>query len=183
MCRGGHPLTTSELQYALQSVVQYDLQTQCDLHYKLKYKCNQERKMKKVQCTFRLPEEVVALIDKQEGETRTDKLLSILNVSLKADEGVMQNVISDALQSRLLTIESRLEALEKKKTSGNNSANQKRKTETIEYIRNELNTLEENQINALKTARYPLSEIRKLTKISKSQCDSYSTMIKEILDI
>ena len=156
---------------------------QYDLHYKPKCKRNQEGKMKKVQCTFRLPEEVVALIDKQEGETRTDKLLNILNISLKAEKPVMQNVINDALQDRLLTIESRLEVLEKRKPSGNNSANQKRKTETIEYIRNELDKLEESQINIIKTVRYPLSEIRKLTNISKSQCDSYSTMIKEILDI
>lgn len=140
--------------------------------------------MKKVQCTFRLPENVVNLIDQQPGETRTEKLLSLISAEevKVTDEGVMQNVIKNALHP----IEERLKALESKTLKSNpsaNSANQQRKNRTIASIKSELETLTQEQINAIKNARYPLSEVRKSTKITKSQCDSYSDMIRDFLNM
>ncbi|MGD6739749.1 hypothetical protein ACP5PY_26855, partial [Photobacterium leiognathi subsp. mandapamensis] len=40
--------------------------------------------MKTVQCTFRLPKEVVDLIDEQSGKTRTDKLLNLITMQSKS---------------------------------------------------------------------------------------------------
>ncbi|EPX6970180.1 hypothetical protein ACW0W9_004819 [Vibrio parahaemolyticus] len=133
--------------------------------------------MKKIQCTFRLPENVVNLIDEQEGETRTEKLLNLLNIN----DGVMQGVIKNELQERLIEIETRLSRLEKKKVATSNSSNQKRKKDTIEFIQREISQLSKEQIEHITTSRYALSELRKVTKITKSQCDSYADMIKESL--
>lgn len=72
--------------------------------------------MRKIQCTFRLPENVVDLIDKQDGETRTDKLLSLLGFGEKdVINGVRQVVISDNLEERLVGIEKRISELENAK--------------------------------------------------------------------
>ncbi|MEZ8495224.1 hypothetical protein AB6C81_23560 [Vibrio splendidus] len=137
---------------------------------------------KKIQCTFRLPENIVALIDIQEGETRTEKLLALLNTK---EEKVSNDVIQDALHERLVLIEERLALLEKgalTKKFPLNSANQKRKAQTIKLIQEELSTLSQHQILEIRKSRYPLSEVRKLTRISKSQCDSYADMIKGFLN-
>ncbi|WP_305842116.1 hypothetical protein [Photobacterium leiognathi] len=61
--------------------------------------------MKTVQCTFRLPNKVVDLIDKQSGKTRTDKLLNLLGY------GCNQTDYS-AIEKRIEAVESRLSALE-----------------------------------------------------------------------
>ncbi|EJE8676108.1 hypothetical protein M5236_004855 [Vibrio parahaemolyticus] len=51
--------------------------------------------MTKIQCTFRLPQQVVELIDSQNGKDRTDKLLSLLGQSgVEPKNGVMQSVIA-----------------------------------------------------------------------------------------
>lgn len=69
--------------------------------------------MSKVQCTFRLPKKVVELIDQQEGNTRTDKLLSLLGFSEDdTDYSVMQNVVSNEIIERLSIVEDRLNKLE-----------------------------------------------------------------------
>ncbi|EHV5558210.1 hypothetical protein K0W35_004971 [Vibrio parahaemolyticus] len=69
--------------------------------------------MTKIQCTFRLPQQVVELIDSQEGKDRTDKLLSLLGQSdVEPKNGVMQSVISNVLHERLENIEARLSSLE-----------------------------------------------------------------------
>lgn len=69
--------------------------------------------MSKVQCTFRLPVEVVDLIDEQDGETRTDKLLSLLGFGLDdLSYSVRQTVISSEVEKRLESLESRISELE-----------------------------------------------------------------------
>ncbi|HCH0965976.1 TPA: hypothetical protein NKP55_004604 [Vibrio parahaemolyticus] len=136
--------------------------------------------MKRIQCTFRLPEDIVSLIDQQPGETRTEKLLSLIGSEKSGNTHIMQDAIKIALQP----IEERLTALESKKsTPSNNSANQQRKNQTISFIKSELDTLTKEQIRVIHSSRYPLSEIRKSTKITKSQCDSYSDMIKNFIEI
>ncbi|HII4313818.1 TPA: hypothetical protein ACY4PQ_004963 [Vibrio parahaemolyticus] len=142
--------------------------------------------MERVQCTFRLPKHVIELIEKQEGKTKTDKLLKLIGA---VESNVMQSVVSDALQDRLLMIEKRLTELEVERKKVNkpvattlNGANQKRKEETIRFIENELMTLTVEQVDHASKARYPLSEVRKMTSITKSQSDTYADMIREFLN-
>ena len=142
--------------------------------------------MERVQCTFRLPKSVVDLINEQEGETRTDKLLKLIGVE---EPSVMQSVIDDVLQDRLLAIEKRLTEFETERTKVSkpvattlNRANQKRKEETIRFIESELMTLTGEQVDRAVNARYPLSEVRKATGITKSQSDTYADMIREFLN-
>ncbi|MEZ8196961.1 hypothetical protein [Vibrio cortegadensis] len=138
--------------------------------------------MKKIQCTFRLPQHVVDLIDQQDGDTRTDKLLYLLGVDAK-EATVMHDVVNIALHERLCKIEDRIYSLENKPSSKNkNMANLKRKQQTIDLINKELKALSAEQIKNIKSSRYPLSETRKVTNISKSQCDSYTDMIRDFLE-
>ncbi|MCQ9091213.1 hypothetical protein [Vibrio alginolyticus] len=145
--------------------------------------------MTKIQCTFRLPKEVVELIDSKDGKDRTNKLLSLLGMlDSEPKKSVMQNVISDALHERLESIESRLSSLETSKNDiiqpqSLSVANKKRKEQTIHFIEKELNKLTSEQIENAIQARYPLSEVRKCTEITKSQCDSYGDRIKTFLGI
>lgn len=78
--------------------------------------------MSKVQCTFRLPIEVVELIESQPGRTRTDKLLSLIGVGQEgASCDVRQSVINPALEEKLSAIEERLSFLESGLSSVNRS--------------------------------------------------------------
>ncbi len=138
--------------------------------------------MKKIQCTFRLPEKVVEHIEKQDGETRTDKLLSLLGFSsTSVDYGVIHNVISPELELRLQGIEARIYSLENEKLakpmSSRNQANEARKIEAIEKLNAELDKIPTSDYKAIRNSRYPLSEVRKRTLITKSQCDSYKDNI------
>ncbi len=142
--------------------------------------------MTKIQCTFRLPQQVVELIDSQDGKDRTDKLLSLLGMlDSEPKQSVMQNVISGALHERLESIESRLSSLENDtlQPQSLNVANKKRKEKTLRFIEDELKKLTSEQIENAIQARYPLSEVRKCTEITKSQCDSYGDRIKTFLGI
>ncbi|MBE4219038.1 hypothetical protein CGJ94_21270 [Vibrio parahaemolyticus] len=143
--------------------------------------------MKKIQCTFRLPESVVSLIDEQDGETRTDKLLSLLGYENKSmDYGEVQSVIKEEYEARFKALESRIAALESKQQTtspSSNSANEARKAEAIEKIHAELDTIPESDYDEIRNARYPLSAVRKRTNISKSQCDSYKYIINERLGL
>lgn len=143
--------------------------------------------MKKIQCTFRLPESVVSLIDEQDGETRTDKLLSLLGFENKSmDYGDVQSVIKEEYEARFKALESRIAALESKQQTNSpssNSSNEARKAEAIEKIHAELDTIPESDYDEIRNARYPLSAVRKRTNISKSQCDSYKDIINERLGL
>lgn len=80
--------------------------------------------MKNIQCTFRLPKEVVDLIDKQKGKTRTDKLLSLLGHGCSQDD---YNVIErrlELVERRLAMLESMNEDKRMQKVS--NQANEQR---------------------------------------------------------
>lgn len=143
--------------------------------------------MKKIQCTFRLPESVVSLIDEQDGETRTDKLLSLLGFENKSmDYGDVQSVIKEEYEARFKALESRIAALESKQQTtspSSNSSNEARKAEAIKKIHAELDTIPESDYDEIRNARYPLSAVRKRTNISKSQCDSYKDIINERLGL
>lgn len=147
--------------------------------------------MKKIQCTFRLPENVVEIIDSQVGGTRTDKLLALLGFEKESnDYSAMHDVINKELEVRLLNLESRIAELESsnrtsKITSSNkgNSANKARKMEALEKLSAELDSISVSDYEIIRNARYPLSEVRKRTSISKSQCDSYKEVIFQRLGL
>lgn len=143
--------------------------------------------MKTIQCTFRLPENVVELIDAQQGGTRTDKLLSLLGFEKEnRDYGEMQSVISDGIKERFLNLEARIIALESShsvSTAKGNSANEARKIEAIEKLNAELDTISSSDYELIRKARYPLSEVRKRTNIRKGQCDSYKDIILKRLGL
>tara|TARA_Y100000588_G_scaffold170299_1_gene184063 strand:+ start:6749 stop:7177 length:429 start_codon:yes stop_codon:yes gene_type:complete len=116
--------------------------------------------MNKVQCTFRLPIEVVELIDSQTGKTRTDKLLSLLGVGEKsASSVVMQSVISPVIEERISVLEERLSLLE---NSGLPSINKSRRPANSAY---EART--NNVIHRCRTAWLSLSEKRRGTITKK----------------
>lgn len=147
--------------------------------------------MKKIQCTFRLPENIVELIDSQVGETRTDKLLALLGCEKDlVDYSEMQSVIRSDFEARFQDLESRIATLESgKKVSqtpsitSSNSSNEARKAEAIEKLNAELDSIPTSDYDAIRSARYPLSEVRKRTNITKSQCDSYKDIIAERLGL
>lgn len=147
--------------------------------------------MKKIQCTFRLPENVVELIDRQVGETRTDKLLSLLGFEKESpDYTVIQGVIIERVEARMSDLEARIVELESMRNSSGtglinsgNSANEVRKIEAIEKLNAELDKIPASDHEAIRNARYPLAEVRKRTGISKSQCDSYKEIIFQRLGL
>ena len=116
--------------------------------------------MSKVQCTFRLPIEVVKLIDNQDGKTRTDKLLSLLGVGEKpVSYSVMQDAISPVVEERISVLEERLSLLENSSLSSINKS--KRPANSAYEARTN------NVIHRCRTAWLSLSEERKSTITKK----------------
>ena len=83
--------------------------------------------MKNVQCTFRLPQEVVDLIDNQSGKTRTDKLLNLLGHGCSQGDYAVIEKRFEGIESRLSLLESSSENKAKVKINqSNNQANEQR---------------------------------------------------------
>ena len=130
--------------------------------------------MKTVQCTFRLPSEIVDLIDKQSGRTRTDKLLNLLG------HGCNQNDYS-AIDERMKAVENRLSALEntkqvKVKDTTNNqniSANQQRALEAKERVFSALNDLKSRDAIPLYREKPSLTKLKEITGIDRGTISKY----------
>ena len=130
--------------------------------------------MKTVQCTFRLPSEIVDLIDKQSGRTRTDKLLNLLG------HGCNQNDCS-AIDERMKAVENRLSALEntkqvKVKDTTNNpniSANQQRALEAKERVFSALNDLKSRDAIPLYRGKPSLTKLKEITGIDRGTISKY----------
>ena len=130
--------------------------------------------MKTVQCTFRLPSEIVDLIDKQSGRTRTDKLLNLLG------HGCNQNDYS-AIDERMKAVENRLSALEntkqvKVKDTTNNpniSANQQRALEAKERVFSALNDLKSRDAIPLYRGKPSLTKLKEITGIDRGTISKY----------
>ncbi|WP_318490416.1 hypothetical protein [Photobacterium leiognathi] len=127
--------------------------------------------MKTVQCTFRLPEDVVDLIDKQVGKTRTDKLLSLLGFSCNQnDYTVIEKRLSD-LEKRLSQIES--------KDSGTASqgkkvdANEVRAKEAKARLFKELDALKEKDEIPLYRGKPSITKISEITGIDRGTISKY----------
>ncbi len=120
--------------------------------------------MKKVQCTFRLPVEVVELIDEQQGNTRTDKLLSLLGFDSNLfDYSVMRGVISGGIEERFLALESRISELEK----ANNHESKLSKTAKRNAVNSSYEERSKEVVERCKAAWLSLSEEQRRTITKK----------------
>lgn len=130
--------------------------------------------MKTVQCTFRLPVEVVDLIDKQSGRTRTDKLLNLLGY------GCNQTDYS-AIKDRMEAVENRLSALENTKQvkakdntiNQNISVNQQRALEAKERVFSALDDLKSRDEIPLYRGKPSLTKLKEITGIDRGTISKY----------
>ena len=91
--------------------------------------------MSKVQCTFRLPQQVVEFIDGQVGKDRTEKLLYLLGYEPELPEHIVMHGVMhrlDELEKRISQLESNGKVSSGKST--NRSANEDRRLSAIERI-------------------------------------------------
>ena len=130
--------------------------------------------MKTVQCTFRLPSEIVDLIDKQSGRTRTDKLLNLLGYGCNQND---YNVIEDrleAVENRLSALESTKQVKVKNTTNNKNiSANQQRALEAKERVFSALNDLKSRDAIPLYREKPSLTKLKEITGIDRGTISKY----------
>ena len=93
--------------------------------------------------------------------------------------GVMHRF--DELEKRISQLESNGKVSSGKST--NRSANEDRRLSAIERLKSELNSIDKSDYDLIRSARYPLSEVRKRTTITKGQGDSYRDIIFKFFDI
>ncbi|WP_305843166.1 hypothetical protein [Photobacterium leiognathi] len=127
--------------------------------------------MKTVQCTFRLPKEVIDLIDEQSGRTRTDKLLNLLGY------GCNQSDYS-VIKKRLKAVESRLSVLESTKQSSakdekNSSPNQQRALEAKERLFSALDELKSRDAIPLYRGKPSITKLKDVTGIDRGTISKY----------
>lgn len=126
--------------------------------------------MKNIQCTFRLPQQVVELIDKQKGKTRTDKLLNLLGHGCNQDD-------YSVIEKRLELVERRLAILEsmedKPKPRVSNQANEQRSLEVKERLFSALNTLKEKDEIPLYRGKPSISKLKEITGIDRGTISKY----------
>ncbi|HIF9291758.1 TPA: hypothetical protein ACX6Q0_003814 [Photobacterium damselae] len=127
--------------------------------------------MKTVQCTFRLPSEVVDLIDKQVGKTRTDKLLNLLGHGCNQTD-------YNAIEKRIIAVEKRLSTLENaKKTNekkeSNSSPNQQRALEVKEKLFSALDELKSREEIPLYRGKPSMTKLKEITGIDRGTISKY----------
>ncbi|WP_318492191.1 hypothetical protein [Photobacterium leiognathi] len=127
--------------------------------------------MKTVQCTFRLPNEVVDLIDKQAGKTRTDKLLNLLGYGCNQTD-------YNAIEKRIKAVESRLSVLENTnqvnvKEEKNSSPNQQRALEVKERLFAALDELKSRDEIPLYRGKPSITKLKEVTGIDRGTISKY----------
>lgn len=141
--------------------------------------------MKTVQCTFRLPRDVVKLIDKQQGKTRTDKLLSLIkSINDENVTGVINSDYND-LEYRLTKVEETLNQLalsqgsvrQNVQSPSLNSANKRKSEESNNRIKEAVKSLTEEQRSEAVSSRYPVSKVREFTGLTKGMTDGKTDLI------
>ncbi|MGF1832089.1 hypothetical protein L4D04_23735 [Photobacterium angustum] len=128
--------------------------------------------MKTVQCTFRLPKEVVDLIDEQSGKTRTDKLLNLLGYGCNQSD-------YNAIEKRIQAVESRLSVLESTKQT-DSSPNQQRALEVKERLFSALDELKSRDEIPLYRGKPSITKLKEVTGIDRGTISKY---IKEWLEM
>ena len=121
--------------------------------------------MKTVQCTFRLPNEVVDLIDEQSGKTRTDKLLNLLGYGCNQFD-------YNAIEKRIKAVESRLSALESTKQT-ESSPNQQRALEVKERLFSALDELKSRDEIPLYRGKPSITKLKEVTGIDRGTISKY----------
>ncbi|WP_318511146.1 hypothetical protein [Photobacterium leiognathi] len=121
--------------------------------------------MKTVQCTFRLPKEVVDLIDEQSGRTRTDKLLNLLGYGCNQSD-------YNAIEKRIKAVESRLSALEGTKQT-DSSPNQQRALEVKERLFSALDELKSRDEIPLYRGKPSITKLKEVTGIDRGTISKY----------
>ncbi|WP_318431516.1 hypothetical protein [Photobacterium leiognathi] len=121
--------------------------------------------MKTVQCTFRLPKEVVDLIDEQLGRTRTDKLLNLLGYGCNQSD-------YNAIEKRIKAVESRLSALEGTKQT-DSSPNQQRALEVKERLFSALDELKSRDEIPLYRGKPSITKLKEVTGIDRGTISKY----------
>ena len=130
--------------------------------------------MKTVQCTFRLPSEIVDLIDKQLGRTRTDKLLNLLGHGCnQSDYSVIEGRM-EAVENRLSALENTKQVKVKDKTINQNiSANQQRALEAKERVFSALDDLKSRDEIPLYRGKPSLTKLKEITGIDRGTISKY----------
>ncbi|WP_135300564.1 hypothetical protein [Photobacterium leiognathi] len=121
--------------------------------------------MKTVQCTFRLPKEVVDLIDEQSGKTRTDKLLNLLGYGCNQSD-------YNAIEKRIQAVESRLSVLESTKQT-DSSPNQQRALEVKERLFSALDELKSRDEIPLYRGKPSITKLKEVTGIDRGTISKY----------
>jgi hypothetical protein len=128
--------------------------------------------MQSTQCTFRLPNEVIELIDKQRGRTRTDKLLNLI--------GFNEGEEKETIEERLEKLEKKVMNLEKLKSPSSkknkSSANESRAMEARERVFRSLDELNKNNEIPTYRDKPSISKIAEITGIDRG------TISKNITD-
>ena len=130
--------------------------------------------MKTVQCTFRLPKEVVDLIDEQSGKTRTDKLLNLLGYGCNQSD-------YNAIEKRIKAVESRLSLLESSSENkakvninqSNNQANEQRSLEAKNRLFSALDELKSRDEIPLYRGKPSITKLKDVTGIDRGTISKY----------
>ncbi|PSW76158.1 hypothetical protein [Photobacterium angustum] len=130
--------------------------------------------MKNVQCTFRLPQEVVDLIDKQSGKTRTDKLLNLLGHGSSQDDYTVIEKRFDEIENRLSLLESSSENKDQVKINqSNNQANELRSLEAKNRLFSALDELKSRDEIPLYRGKPSITKISEITGIDRGTISKY----------
>ena len=130
--------------------------------------------MKTVQCTFRLPKEVVDLIDEQSGKTRTDKLLNLLGHDCsQGDYNVIEKRFEE-IERRLSLLESSSENKAKVNIGqSNNQANEQRSLEAKNRLFAALDDLKSRDEIPLYRGKPSITKLKEITGIDRGTTSKY----------
>lgn len=130
--------------------------------------------MKNVQCTFRLPQEVVDLIDKQSGKTRTDKLLNLLGHGGSQDDYTVIEKRFEEIENRLSLLESSSENKDQVKINqSNNQANELRSLEAKNRLFSALDELKSRDEIPLYRGKPSITKLKEITGIDRGTISKY----------
>lgn len=133
--------------------------------------------------TFRLPDNIVRLIDSFDGKNRTQRLINAINNAVRQSSDSVDSQSSDneGILKAICHIESRLSALE---SAGVNERSEKSApvVNVKDHIKNEISKLSHDEKQAIISARFPLAQLRNHTNISRTQCDRNKDLIFELLN-
>lgn len=127
--------------------------------------------MKNIQCTFRLPEQVVELIDKQKGKTRTDKLLRLLDFDCNQDDYSVIEKRLELVERRVAMLESLSE--DKPKPKVTNQANEQRSLDAKNRLFSALDDLKSRDEIPLYRGKPSVTKLKEATGFDRGTISKY----------